>query len=327
MRKENRISVTIGKRILQMFGQWGVLSAVYTFCKNIDNNLLVESIKWFLILCAIVITGYYLKTSLEIWRNYNSFKKRYSLDLTGKKVSIGYEVGSFWEVVDRFKGDGGENERVAVIMGVNNRFCIDKDYINSSSLINNYLSILSDEEYQQLTSKIHNQLKHLVIKHDINQLPIYPYGTLCTLNPSKDNHYEVGLLAMCEPVNSNIQGKFASTRKDLIFSLEKLFEEMSNHYTDYTLVIPLIGTKSSGGPLTHEEVAKYLISAFANYTRINERRLARRLVVSIYYKDFETVESIMEIKRHIDMECGMGSFSYSKIKSEIERDIPTAEAV
>lgn len=323
MQKENRISVKIAKRIFQMLGQWGVLSFVYTLCKNIDNDIIVLIIKYFFILCGMGLLVYYVITSMRILRDHKRFKRSYSLDLSGKKVSIGYEVGSFWEVVDRFKGE--EEEKVAVIIGINNRFCIDKNYINSTSLINNYISTLSEEERQQLNSTIHKQLKHLIIKHDDNNLPVYPYGTLCTLNPSKDNNYEVGLLAMCEPINSNMQGKFASTRRDLIFSFEKLFEEMSNHYTEHTLVIPLIGTKSSGGPLTHEEVAKYLISAFANYTLINERRLARRLVVSIYYKDFETVESIMEIKRHIDIECGMGSFSYSKIKSEI--DLHTVEAV
>ncbi|KAB2332609.1 hypothetical protein F7732_10985 [Bacillus mesophilum] len=177
---------------------------------------------------------------------------------------------------------------------------------------------LSQDESQQVNSTIHDQTKQLITRHDHNNLPVYPYGTLCTLKPNSGNHYGVGLLAMCEPNDSNQPGNFASTRKDLIFSFEKLFKEMSNHYTEHTLVIPLIGTKSSGGPLTHEEVAKYLISAFANYTRIYERRLARRLVVSIYDKDFESVEDIMEIKRHIDMECGMGSFSYSKIKSEMD---------
>lgn len=315
MRKENSIWITIVKRFFQMFGQWGALSVVYTFCKYLfGNNSIVESIFWLFVLCAAVITGYYVKTNIEIWRNHRRFKKSYSVDLTGKKVSIGYEVGSFWEIVDKFKGE----ENVAVIIGINNRFSIDKSYINSTSLLNNYISKLPEEDYQQMISTIHNQLKHLTIGHDDNNLPVYPYGTLCTLEPSKDHHYEVGLLAMCEPINSNTQGKFASKRRDLILSLEKLFEEMSNHYTEHTLVIPLIGTKSAGGPLTHEEVAKYLISAFANYTRINERRLARRLVVSIYDKDFETVESIMKIKSHIDMECGMGSFSYSKIKSEID---------
>ncbi|WP_066297262.1 macro domain-containing protein [Bacillus sp. FJAT-29937] len=318
MQKENRIYVSIGKRIFQMLGQWSILSFAYTLSKNIENEMIVLIIKFLIFSCGLGLLVYYVITSIGMLRNYNRFKKSYSQDLSGKKVSIGYEVGSFWEVVDRFKGE----ESVAVIMGINNRFCIDKDYINSTSLINNYISTLSEEEHQQLDSTIHNQLNHLIIEHDHNNLPMYPYGTLCTLKPSKDNHYEVGLLAMCEPSNLNTQGKFASTRRDLIFSFEKLFEEMSNHYTDYTLVIPLIGTKSSGGPLTHEEVAKYLISAFANYTRIYERRLARRLVVSIYDKDFETVESIMEIKSHIDMECGMGDFSYSKIKNEM--DVRTA---
>ena len=92
---------------------------------------------------------------------------------------------------------------------------------------------------------------------------------------------------------------------------------MSDHYTEHTLIIPLIGTKSSGSPLSHEEVAKYLISAFANYTRISERRLAKGLIVSIYDKDLESMKHIMEVKRHIDMECGMGNFSYLKVKSEL----------
>lgn len=314
MQKENKIYVTIGKRVFQMLGQWSVLSFAFTLSKNLDNDMLILIVKYFVFSFAAGLLLYYVITSIRILQDYTSFKKSYSQDFSEKKSSIGYEVGSFWEVVDRFK----DEENVAVIIGVNNRFCIDENYINSKSLINNYISTISEEEHQQLKRTIHNQLNHLIIEYDHNNLPVYPYGTLCTLNPTSNNHYEVGLLAMCEPSNSNIQGKFASTRKDLIFSFEKLFEEMSNHYTDYTLIIPLIGTKSSGGPLTHQEVAKYLISAFANYTRINERRLARRLVVSIYDKDFETTESIMEIKRHIDIECGMGSFSYSKIRNEMD---------
>ncbi|MFB7140150.1 hypothetical protein ACFCYN_10890 [Gottfriedia sp. NPDC056225] len=55
----------------------------------------------------------------------------------------------------------------------------------------------------------------------------------------------------------------------------------------------------------------------ANYSRIKQHRLARRIVISLYDKDFEKMEDLMSLKKHIDMECEMGTFSYSKIKSEM----------
>ncbi|KAB2332610.1 hypothetical protein [Bacillus mesophilum] len=122
MKNKDSIVLRIGKRVFQMLGQWSVLGFVFTLSKNIDNKHTVSIIGSFLILFAIVLLIYYFITSINILRDHNRFKRSYSKALTGKKVSIGYEVGSFWDVVDRFK----DVEKVAVIIGINNRFCTDE---------------------------------------------------------------------------------------------------------------------------------------------------------------------------------------------------------
>lgn len=309
-----RMSVFIIKRFFQMVGQWGALGFLYSVIKNINNATLVYVIKISIIVIAICIGIYYLYTTIRMFLEFNKIKRSYTQKITNRNVEIGYEVGSFWDVVNRYKN----REDVAVILGINNRLNINLDYLNSKSLVSNYIETLTESDQDEIRTIINQDLKTFIVDNDKENNPIYSYGTLACLNKNEQHHFEVGLLVMCEPIG-NGKGKFNSTRRDLIYSFEKLFENMSDHYTEHTLIIPLIGTKSSGSPLSHEEVAKYLISAFANYTRISERRLAKGLIVSIYDKDLESMKHIMEVKRHIDMECGMGNFSYLKVKNELKK--------
>lgn len=307
-----KMSVFLMKRFFQMVGQWGALGFLYTMIKNFNNNTVVFVSKVFLIILATCIGLYYLYTTIKMGFEFKRTKRSYIQKISNKNVKIGYEVGSFWDVVNRYKN----KEDVAIILGINNRFIINSNFINSKSLVSNYIESLSESNIGELKNIISHELNDFIVDYDKDNNPIYSYGSLACINQFEQHHYEVGLLAMCEPIG-NGKGKFNSTRKDLIYSFEKLFENMSDHYTEHTLIIPLIGTKSSGSPLSHEEVAKYLISAFANYTRISERRLAKGLIVSIYDKDLESMKHIMEVKRHIDMECGMGNFSYLKVKNEL----------
>ena len=45
---------------------------------------------------------------------------------------------------------------------------------------------------------------------------------------------------MCEPSSEKGTGRFLSTREGLIESFEKLFEQMSDNFTNFTLIMPMI---------------------------------------------------------------------------------------
>jgi hypothetical protein len=306
------------RAIKRVFDLVARLSLIYTFFLTI-YKIHSSPFLYYLYMVIGVVMGsiviiYYISTIYKMIRDHYKLGKSYYREFLDKKAMIGYEVGSFWDVVDRFKGD---DDDVAIVLGVNNRFCLDGDYLSKTSLVYNHMNKLSDTEKVNLEHDLREKLKDDVIDYDGENRSIYRNGSFYVSHPTEKIHYETALLSMCEPSHSNISGKFTSTREDLIESFEKLFEQMPNIFTNSTLIIPLIGTKSSGSPLSQEEVAKYLISAFATYSRIKQHRLARKLVISLYDKDFEKKEDLMKIKTHIDMECDMGTFSYSKIKSEI----------
>lgn len=311
---DTNIVILVIKRGVELFAKVSLTFAIYTMLtKLVSAPLLLQIFKWIGVLVAIAFVVYYVRSIFKIVNNYRKLRTSYSREFLDKKVMIGYEVGSFWDVVDRFK----DNEDVAIVLGVNNRFCLEEGYLSKTSLVYNYIQKLSDTEKYNLEQSLKEKLNEDIIGYDLANRPIYSNGALYVSHPTEKAHYETALLSMCEPSYINVPGKFTSTREGLIESFEKLFEQMPNIFTNSTLIIPLIGTKSSGSPLSQEEVAKFLISAFANYSRIKQHRLARRLVISLYDKDFEKTEDLVKIKKHIDMECEMGTFSYSKIKSEI----------
>ncbi|MFE8701777.1 macro domain-containing protein [Cytobacillus sp. FJAT-54145] len=315
---DENIIILVLKRVVEFFAKVSLTYAVYLMLiKLFSGSLWLQIFNLAGYTVAFIFAVYYSISIYKIINNYIKLRRSYSREFLDKKVIISYEVGSFWDVVDRFK----DNEDVAIVLGVNNRFCLDEDYLSKTSLVYNYIQKLSDTEKYNLQENLKEQLSADIISYDQTNRPIYSNGALYVSHPTENIHYETALLAMCEPSYLNVPGKFTSSREGLIESFEKLFEQMPNIFTNSTLIIPLIGTKSSGSPLSQEEVAKFLISAFANYSRIKQHRLARRLVVSLYDKDFENMKDLVKLKKHIDMECEMGAFSYSKIKSEIEKPV------
>ena len=312
---EENMLVQVFKRVFDLLGRISLIYAIYILLtKMFTGPYLIFLFKVIGSIVAGLVVVYYSYTIFEIVGKFCKLKKSYFKEFLDKKVTIGYEVGSFWDVVDRYK----DEDDLAIVVGVNNRFCLDQDYLSKNSLISDYMRKLSDTEKEVLNQDIKSKMYGDIIGYDEMKKPIYRNGALYVSHPTENIHFETALLAMCEPSYINGSGKFTSTREGLIESFEILFEQMPNIFTNSTLIIPLIGTKSSGSPLSQEEVAKFLISAFANYSRIKQHRQARRLVISLYDKDFEKMEDLLKIKKHIDMECEMGAFSYSKIKSEIE---------
>lgn len=312
-----KIYIQIGKRVFDLLARLSlILSVCLALSKTFSSPLLVLPVKILGVLIGGGVLVYYIKSIINMINNYINSRKCYYREFLDKKVMIGYEVGSFWDVVDRFK----EEDNVAIVLGVNNRFCFEENYLSKTSLVYQYIKKLSETEKYDLEQSLKDKLTEDVVDYDTSNRAIYGNSTLYVSPPTEKTHYETALLSMCEPSYLNISGKFTSTREGLIESFEKLFEQMPNIFTNSTIIIPLIGTKSSGSPLSQEEVAKFLISAFANYSRINQGRLARRLVISLYDKDFEKMEDLVRVKNYIDMECDMGSFSYSKLKSEIVKE-------
>lgn len=312
---KEKIGYAVGNRLFELIARISLIPTLYlTLTALIDTPYF--SITYIIVgsLIGVWMIYHYSTTSYKMYINHQKIKTGYQREFLDKQVKIEYEVGSFWDVVDRFK----EEEKVAVVLGVNNRFCLDDDYLSKTSLISDYMMNVSSDEREKIGRDIESTMIEHIKEYDQNNKPIYKFGSLFLIQPTEDSHYEVALLSMCEPSASNLSGRFASTRQTLIESFEKLFEQMPGVFTDYTLIIPLIGTKSSGSPLSQEEVAKFLISAFANYSRVNQNRLAKRLIISLYDKDFKEMKELMKIKNHIDMEADKGDFSYSKLKSEIE---------
>ncbi|EMR05529.1 hypothetical protein C772_02501 [Bhargavaea cecembensis DSE10] len=159
MNKILRIPAT---RFFLMISQWSLLFFLFNIFRGYLNGDILSFVKYILFLFAVGIGIYHTKSAIEELVNHYRFKKSYSKTFSGKKVSIGYEVGSFWKVVDRYK----DKEKVAVIIGVNNRFCIDRNYINPNSLISDYISSVSKKEVDEIKTTIHKQLNHLNTKQD-----------------------------------------------------------------------------------------------------------------------------------------------------------------
>jgi hypothetical protein len=278
------------------------------------NILMIEkSIMYVLCFIWFIALIYYIVKIVSI---HVGEKKRYSREFL-KKSNIGYEVGSFWDVVKKHS----KEEELAIIIGVNNRFRLDTGYINNRSLVYDYVKQLDEKTVREIENRIQGDLKDKIMDREPDGTPIFEYGSICVFPKQAQIQYEAALLAMCEPSKANISQRFTSERKVLVESLEKMFEQMPKIFTNATIIVPLIGTSSSGSPLSHEEVAKYLISAFADYSRITEGRLAKRFIISIYNKDIkQKFINLEEIKRHIDNECDSKEFSYSKLKFQLAKE-------
>ncbi|QTC40422.1 hypothetical protein I7V34_14695 [Bacillus sp. V3] len=263
---------------------------------------------------TFILVIFLIGNLLRIINTHRTEKKRYSREFL-KKSSIGYEVGSFWDVVKRYE----KEEELAIILGVNNRFNLDGSYLNNRSLVYDFVCQMGKEKVNDLHNDIAETFNAKRVSVDESGSPVYEYGSIHVVGKMEGIHYETGLLAMCEPSKSKISQRFQSERKILSQAFEKMFEEMPGIFTNSIIIIPLIGTSSSGSPLSHEEVAKYLISAFADYSRIQDGRLAKRFIISIYHQDIKNNYIHLEdIKRHIDNECDSREFSYSKIKFQLE---------
>lgn len=302
----------VGRTLIEYFGIFGVFVTVYVYLQEKFNNLIILEIITMPVISmflGVMLLGHLVK----IFTIHISEKKRYSREFLNKS-SIGYEVGSFWDVVKRHS----KEEELAIILGVNNRFKIGSSYLNNRSLVYDFVSQFDDEVVRDIEERIAYSLHDKKISHQEDGTSVYEYGSIHVVEKINGIDYETGLLAMCEPSKSNISQRFSSERKVLAQSFEKMFEEMPGIFTNSTIIIPLIGTSSSGSPLSHEEVAKYLISAFADYSRIQHGRLAKRFIISIYNQDIKNQYiHLDEIKRHIDNECDSKEFSYSKIKFQI----------
>jgi hypothetical protein len=301
-----------GRTFIEYFGVFGVIVTVYVYLQDKFSDLFILKI-----ISMPVISGFIgiflLAHWTKIFTNHISEKKQYNREFL-KKSSIGYEVGSFWDVVKRHS----KEEELAIILGVNNRFKLDSRYLNNRSLVYDFVSQLDEVKVREIEQDIAESLQDKQINHMKDGTSIYEYGSIHVVDKVSGVDYETGLLAMCEPSKSNVSQRFTSERQVLAQSFEKMFEEMPGIFTNSTIIIPLIGTSSSGSPLSHEEVAKYLISAFADYSRINHVRLAKRFIISIYHQDIKNKYiHLDEIKRHIDNECDSKEFSYSKLKFQL----------
>ncbi len=309
--KGNSLALTILRTVIESFG---ILAVYITLFSYLQNKFNYES------LSVIENTGIYLIYPVllaaaigKIIITHRGEKRSYSRELL-KKSKIGYEVGSFWNVVNRYH----KKDELAIIVGVNNRFKLNRDYLHNRSLVYDYVKQFDESTVEQIESDIHSALERKIIDYEPDGSPIFEYGSIYVIPKHNGVKYETALFAMCEPSSPDFPQRFASDRKGLVESFEKMFEQMPAIFTESTLIVPLIGTSSSGSPLSHEEVAKYLISAFADYSRIKHGRLAKNFIISIYNKDIEhEFINLEEIKRHIDRECDSKEFSYSKIKFQM----------
>jgi predicted permease len=312
----------LGKSLFHVITEYlGILVVFFTIHSVIQQKvssksfLTIESMVMWVIGIGLLLLLIF-KTTKTIHIHLRE-KKHYSREFLTKS-KIGYEVGSFWDVVQTY----AKEEELAIILGVNNRLSLDKNYLNKNSLVHNYVSQLTDDDVKRIEEDIPVVLEDKIVGSDPDGRPIYEYGSIYVVPHQNDLPYETALLSMCEPVKANVSQRFIAERKVLTESFEKMFEQMPEIFTNSTIIVPLIGTSSSGGHLSHEEVAKYLISAFADYSRVKDGRLAKRLVISIYNKDITNkFIDLDEIKRHIDNECDSKDFSYSKLKYQlIDRD-------
>ncbi len=299
----------------EYLGVLGVFITIHLFFQDkVDMKNIVTIEKIVFIALCIVWAIALLSNLVKSIKVHLSEKKRYTREFL-RKSKIGYEVGSFWDVVKRFQ----KEDDLAIILGVNNRYKIDGDYLNHRSLVHDFVSQFDDETVEKVRGDIMKKLDQQIVAQDEDGHPVFEYGSIFVVPPMNGIKYETGLLSMCEPSKSNISQRFVSERRVLMQSFEKMFEEMPGIFTNATIIIPLIGTSSSGSHLSHEEVAKYLISAFADYSRINNGRLAKQFILSIYDKDIkQKFINLEEIKRHIDNECDSRDFSYSTLKYQLK---------
>lgn len=309
MKKTRNIYLVAGKRYLEMLGQWSVLGFTFALVSSIDHPIIVNILQSLILIGAIILLIYYTITNIQMIINNRAYKVGYKNEII-EGVQIEYAVGSFWDVAKKYEDD----RNTAIIIGVNNQFKLDKDFIIEKSLIGEYISNnYNEKEFEELKSYMETQLSKLPSEINENNKVIYPYGSLIKLPKKGNNKFEVGLLSMCK---ENENGGFVTEQDILLLAIEKMFQNLSSYFPNYTVVVPLMGTDSAAIKLDHKTVAKYVISSFAHHTRIGKNRLAKRLVVSLYGKDFPNLENIIEVKNHIDLECSQKQDTYDLLKHD-----------
>lgn len=262
---------------------------------NSETYMKISSLIWLIAFCVILIKIVY------VWKKWKKEFGTYMRNIYNWS-QIGYMTDSLWDALDKLN----DTSNLATIIGINNRFTLDRKRLSDHSLVSEHLEKYSDSELEEIKADITETLKKFIIGCDGDEM-IYQYGIIYKLpKPQKysaEQHYDVALLSMCEPV-PRINKRYRSSVIILKESFDKMFQQMGTYFTDYTVVLPLIGTASAGTYMSCEKTAKYLITNYIEQINKNNGRLSEKLILALGENNVKNdFINPRKIKRHIDYEC------------------------
>ena len=269
------------------------------FTKNLRRSMLAEGAKiflavcgglWFLVeapafffpkhfewaqenlwaFCGYVVIALVV-TIFKVWPQANAMLSvRESLE--ARDCSIEIQVGDIFKMKGEF------------IIGTNTDFATEMSPgpISEDSLQGQftakYYAGRGQHLYQDLEESLAGE-KHTLVENTHRQTKRYEFGTVAKVSARDQNVYFVAIDELDK------QGVATSSLEQVRESLEKLWRYIGKRGGFTHLVIPIMGTKSTGIQVPREVMITEIIESFirATYT---ERKFCEELTIVIYEKDY-----------------------------------------
>ena len=209
----------------------------------------------------------------------NRPRRSFSSRLSSPDVEIEVKIG------DLFNG------KSHLVIGFNDVFDTEiGEIIKDSSIQGQFLRNIYQNDCNKLDHEINQELKIEIYdnqrKYESNKTQgktwRYPIGTTITLGSEKRRYFLVAYGYMSN--NLVIQSK----PRDILESLNKLWDEVRNKCHGYPVAIPLIGTDISRSGLSRMQSIKLIITSFILASK--KEYITKKLIVTIYPEDLESID-------------------------------------